>query len=244
MNKSIDYSILFTLFNKSREISETVEKADSLLKNLSFSFEILLCNDGSTDNTGELLLELEKKHDSVRVLSYADNQGRGYAVKFASHHAYGKYFFYLDSDFFRTSSSKYLIKALNQLVDNAIVIGNRYSLNFPAKRIPKRAIVAAAYRMLIRILLPGLKNISDTEAGFKGFHLSVFKQLIEKSKESSWGFDLEIIWLAHKMGVPIYQNPINWEENYEKYESSVNLFEDSISQALSLFRIFIRNVLY
>lgn len=235
MNEKI--SIIFTLYNRGFEIEDCIISINDLLSKNKISLEIIICDDGSTDNTNMICAAIEKKYSFVKFISYAKNMGRGYAVKYSTKFCTGSKILYLDSDANKTSSLPFISQLIHSLNDNDVVLGNRFSDTQPYKRKFFRDILGKTYHILRSIILPELKFIHDTEIGFKGFKANVLKDLVLKSKENKWGFDTEIIYLAVLFKQTIFQIPIVWNENYKEYNSSVNLILDPINQFISLLKI-------
>jgi hypothetical protein len=86
--------------------------------------------------------------------------------------------------------------------------------------------VGRAHSFFIRLLFPRLK-VKDPDAGFKGFDLAWLQKMCRLSRMDRWSWDLEILAIARSNGLTIKEIPINWDERYEAYASSVQLVRDA-----------------
>ena len=237
-----DISFIFTLYNRGDEILRTVKTLmDVIQRNLSsLDYEIILCNDGSTDSTFSVCQRLAEQYPQVRLVSYEENQGRGYAVRKSLETCLGEKIMYMDSDVALTSDLSILPEVLSLMDSRPVVIGDRYHSFHTLHRSLSRMIVGYGYRWMKKFFFPEL-HISDCEVGFKAFKGEVLKQAVSFCKENRWSFDLELLWILYLQGIPVYQIPIPWNERHGHYKSSVNLFNDSLTQLLGFFRIRFRH---
>ena len=233
-----DMSFIFTLYNRGDEILRTVEiLMEVLYRNLpSLNYEIILCNDGSTDSTLSICQSLAEKNERVRLVSYEKNQGRGYAVRKALETSLGEKIMYMDSDVALMTDLNILSEVVPSLDSTPVVVGDRYHSFHDLHRPLLRIIVGYGYRWLKNLFFPEL-NISDCEAGFKAFRADILRKAASRCLENRWSFDLELLWVLHLQKIPVHQIPLPWNEGRSHYQSSVRLFKDSITQLLGFFRI-------
>jgi len=95
---TILYSLVFPVFNEASCLEKNVKKVIDYLNNLKIDYEIIIAEDGSTDNTYEIGLKLSKKYRNVRITHNNKKLGRGLALKEAFSLANGKYVGYMDID--------------------------------------------------------------------------------------------------------------------------------------------------
>lgn len=233
-----DISFIFTLYNRGEEIRTTAQALTNVMKSTlsSIDYEIILCNDGSTDSTLEICHELEKEDNHIRVTGYEKNEGRGYAVKKSLECCLGKKIMYMDSDVSMTTDLRILKEVVLLLDSNPVIVGDRYHSFENLHRPWIRTVIGYGYRMLKILFFPKL-NVSDCEAGFKAFRADILRPAASLCRENRWSFDLELLWILHLQNVPVYQIPLPWNEHHAHYKSSVNLFSDSVTQLLGFFRI-------
>jgi len=203
---------------------------------LGDGFELVLSNDGSTDRSAEVARGLERSLSQIRVTGYAQNRGRGFAVRFAAETCRGEFLIYADLDFPKTTDLKRILDMMRSLQDNQVVVGSRFLRESETRRIWRRRAVSRAYRLLVKLLLPWLK-IEDPDAGFKGFRLDGLKSMNRLSREDRWSWDLEMLIIARANGFAVAEIPISWDERHDRYVSSVHLFRDGWEEWTGMLRI-------
>lgn len=237
----VEVSIMFTLYNKAFEIEEAVYKIQSILSENFISYEIILCNDGSRDETENICKRIKESVSNIKFISYSKNKGRGYAIKKSIKECIGKKILYMDSDIYKTTDLKIIIDSINILNSFPVVIGNRFHKKSNSKRRFIRNLLGVSYRAFVRILFHRI-YLSDCEVGFKCFNSAILKKYAPLCIEDRWSFDLELIWVLLKNNVKIVELPMSWNECYKNYNSSVCLFKDSISQFIGFFKILFRHM--
>ncbi len=224
-------------FNNEKNLEDNVLALHAfLVQNLGAAFEIVLCNDGSTDRSAEVATELGRLRPQIRLVGYAPNRGRGFAVRFAAETCFGEHLIYADLDFPQTTGLTHILDMVRCLQDNQVVVGSRFLRESKTRRIWRRRAVSRAYRLLVRLLMPGLK-VRDPDAGFKGFRLDGLKRMNGLSREDRWSWDLEMLVIARTNGFTVAEIPINWNERHPGYVSSVRLFRDGWEEWAGMLRI-------
>jgi glycosyltransferase involved in cell wall biosynthesis len=224
-------------FNNEKNLEENVLALYLFLEqNLGGGFELILCNDGSTDRSAEIAAALGRSCPLIRLVGYMPNRGRGFAVRFAAETCPGEYLVFSDLDFPRTTGLEHILDMIRSLEDNQVVVGSRFLRQSRTRRILRRRAVSRAYRLLVRLLYPQL-GIKDPDAGFKGFRLDSLKSMNRLSREDRWSWDLEMLAIARANGFAIAEIPINWDERHEGYVSSVHLFRDGWEEWTGMLRI-------
>jgi hypothetical protein len=224
-------------FNNEKNLEENVLALYQFLKqNLGGGFELVLCNDGSTDRSPEIAGALGRSRSQIRLLGYRPNRGRGFAVRYAAEACAGDNLVFTDLDFPRTTDLRYILEMVESMRDAQVVVGSRFLRKSETRRIWKRNAVSLAHRLFVRILFPHLK-IKDPDAGFKGFRLECLHQMNPLSREDRWSWDLEMLAIARANGFSVTEIPINWNERHEQYVSSVRLVKDSREELMGILRI-------
>lgn len=230
------------LYNKNAGLIDSLKQIESFIKtNFSEQYEIILCNDGSTDNTLSLAKRFAEANSHIRVLGYEKNRGRGFAIKFAGAICRGEYIIYFDLDLPKTTNLHRLIEMAGYLQENDIVAGSRFLKNSKTKRLPLRGFVSRVYRWIVSLVLPELK-IKDIDVGFKGFRTACFNEINRYSKMNGWAWDLEFLAIARAMGTKIKEFPIDWNEQHDNYNSTIHIFRDSIEELTGIINIRLRSL--
>jgi glycosyltransferase involved in cell wall biosynthesis len=175
------------------------------LKN--YEINIIIVNDGSSQNIDDELAQIENKLPNCQIISYPINKGKGYAIRQGVTVANGDYIIYTDIDFPYTNES--ILEIVNRLNSSDISIGTRglsYYNNIPAHRI----FISKLLKFLIKTLLQIPTN--DTQGGLKGMR-SEAKQYFLLTEINRYLFDLEFICIAAKNKLNIALIPVVLNEN-------------------------------
>ncbi|KAJ1374233.1 hypothetical protein KIN20_036867 [Parelaphostrongylus tenuis] len=194
------------------------EKQDS-----SFSFEVLVVDDGSTDSTSDIAIEYGRKHGGgkLKVLKLEQNRGKGGAIRQGVMHSSGKLILFADADgATKFSDVEKLEKGLLRISG-----GPPMDESFPAVAVGSRAHMEAeaiATRSFFRtILMHGFhvlvwlfssRTVRDTQCGFKLFTRASAAQIFPVLHVERWAFDVELIYLCELWRIPILEVSVTWHE--------------------------------
>jgi dolichyl-phosphate beta-glucosyltransferase len=226
----IDISLIIPAYNEESRIGTSLLSALEFLTNTGKSFEILVVDDGSSDNTSVVA---DSIHDSIRVLVQPMNIGKGAAVRRGMLESNGRIKIFSDADF---STPIYeLPKILASLNDGYdICIGSRALRPELIKKHQPfyREFMGKTFNKIIQVLL--FRGIKDTQCGFKGFTDKSALHLFSNSVIDGFGFDVEILYLARKYGLKVKEEPVEW---YNDQRSTVSPIKDSLKMIVEIFRI-------
>lgn len=233
-NEKLFLSVIIPAYNEEIHIEPTVKEVLDYLNNKKYTFELLIVDDGSTDNTPYILKNrIAPLSNKIKLFTNQTNQGKGFSVRFAMLQAKGKYRLFMDAD--NSTSIVELDKILPHLLRGYdIVIGSRRDKEAVIKKRQPfyRIIPGQVYIFLANLLFS--VNIRDYNCGFKGYKEEVAKKLFSKQIMDDWSFDAELIFLARKYGFKIKTVPVVW---VNKPASKVKLIKDSFKSFLNLLRI-------
>jgi dolichyl-phosphate beta-glucosyltransferase len=196
-------------------------------------YEIIVVDDGSTDKTAGLVLNFKKSCPALTLLSLGRNHGKGYAVKQGLLAAHGEIVLFMDAD--GSTGPDEIEKNLKFLsMGYDIVIGSRVLPSDTArvKALLHRRSMGWIFNFLVSTLL--IKDIKDTQCGFKMFRREIVRPLWENTRLDGFGFDLEVLFLAQQMGYKIKEVAVNWKH---VGESKVDLIKDSGKMVVNIFEI-------
>jgi glycosyltransferase involved in cell wall biosynthesis len=231
------FHYIVPVYNKEKVLARNARLLDEFLRDrLGTPYEIILCDDGSTDRSAGVAAEVAAASPRVRATGYPANRGRGAAVKFAAESCPDGPIVYSDLDFPQTSGLERLLEMAKRLEGSPIVIGTRFHSRSSTKRLCRRNLIGRAHRLAVRAFFPKLK-LSDPDMGFKGFRQPEFSRLNGLSRMDRWSWDLEVLVIARRNGLPIVELPIDWRERYEDYSSAVHLLRDSREEFLGMLAI-------
>jgi dolichyl-phosphate beta-glucosyltransferase len=225
-------SIVVPAFDEARRIAETVRKIDDFIRESPLALELIVVDDGSTDNTAEIVRGLRAR--ALRLIQNKENHGKGYAVRQGVLAAAGQYVLFTDADLSAP------IEELNKLLELAIrdgidvVIGSR---SLDRRYIEKhqsglRELGGIVFNLMVRLFL-GLP-MHDTQCGFKLFNRQRSRRIFEQQTTYGFGFDPELLFLAKRNGLTIREAPVRWSH---AEGSKVNLLRDGIRMFFDVVRV-------
>jgi glycosyltransferase involved in cell wall biosynthesis len=218
-----------------------LEKVAHFLTKKKFSYEVLVVDDGSKDGSVEFVDLFVKENQQFKLIKN-QHTGKAGAVTAGILQAKGEYVLFTDMD---QATPIEEVEKLLPYFDKGydIVIGSR---NTERKGSPLIRVFISRANIILRKILVGLPNISDTQCGFKLFRHNVSEKIFKKvydihggfkkisGSNVTSGFDVEFLYIAEKMGYKIKEVPVSW-----LYVESrrVNAFKDSLEGLKELFRI-------
>jgi dolichyl-phosphate beta-glucosyltransferase len=227
------YSIVIPAFNESRRILPTLEKVVSYVAQQGWDAEIIVVNDGSTDDTAEIVRRFAAIHPKLRLIENPGNRGKGYSVRNGMLHAGGDILLFSDADLSSPiEEAPKLFDAISQGAD--VAFGSRWlQAGLQTERQPlHRQLFGRIFNLILRIVL-GLK-FKDTQCGFKAFTRDAAQAIFPRQKIERWGFDPELIFLAQVLGYRVVEVPVSWAHNDK---STINPLRDGTRMFLEVLRI-------
>jgi glycosyltransferase involved in cell wall biosynthesis len=203
------YSIIIPAYNESARLSSTLDRVLSYVSSERWDAEVIVVNDGSRDNTPDLVREYGKKHPSLRLLENPGNRGKGYSVRNGMLNAFGELLLFSDADLSSPiEEAPKLFAAIHAGAD--VAIGSRWLR--PELQTQRQSLLrqfyGRAFNVALRILL-GL-NLKDTQCGFKAFTRDAAGKIFPQQQIERWGFDPELLYLARRLKMKIAEVPVAW----------------------------------
>jgi glycosyltransferase involved in cell wall biosynthesis len=229
----LTYSIILPAYNEGVRIAGTLEKILAYSKKRGWDAEVLVVNDGSTDNTCEIVRSYAASNPTLRLINNPGNRGKGYSVRNGMVRAHGDILLFSDADL--SSPIEEADKLFAAIEDGAdIAIGSRWlKPELQAQRQPLlRQILGRIFNLALRIIL-GL-NFKDTQCGFKAFSRRAAEAIFPLQQIERWGFDPEILYLAKKFGFGIKEVPVIWSH---REGTRINPLRDGMRMFAEVLRI-------
>ncbi|KAK6227976.1 hypothetical protein SCA6_000316 [Theobroma cacao] len=233
-------SLIFPAFNEEHRLPGALDETMNYLqqrvaKDKSFSYEVLIIDDGSKDGTKRVAFDFVKKYgvDNVRVILLGKNHGKGEAIRKGMLHSRGELLLMLDAD----GATK--VTDLEKLENQIHVVARKDThcedsaasdTNFRISDVPIVAFGSRAhleekalatrkwYRNFLMkgfhlvVLLAAGPGIRDTQCGFKMFTRSAARKLFTNIRLKRWCFDVELVFLCKWFSIPMLEISVNWSE--------------------------------
>ncbi len=209
--KDITYSIVIPAYNEGTRLGATLEKVLAYVRERGWNaeVEVIVVNDGSRDNTADLVRGFAARDPVLRLVENPGNRGKGYAVRNGMLNARGEIIVFSDADL--SSPIEEMPKLLAALEAGAdIAIGSRWlraELQTQRQSL-LRQLAGRIFNALNRIIL-GLR-FKDTQCGFKAFTRRAAQTILPLQRIERWGFDPEILFLARKFGFRVEEVAVLW----------------------------------
>ena len=224
-------SIVIPAHNEESRLPRTLGQIFAFLEKQSYTAEIIIVENKSSDRTLELAREFAQQHSNLIVL-HEEKSGKGNAVKRGILEARGEYRFICDADL--SMPIEELQKFIPPVLDGFdIAIASREAPGAIRYDEPSyRHWGGRAINLAIQVLiLPGL---NDTQCGFKCFRADIANDLFHRQTLMGWSFDIELLYLARRKKLRIKEIPIQW---YFDADSKVNAVKDALRMIGDIFRI-------
>lgn len=239
-------SVIIPCFDEMANLQKGVlDKVNNFLEEKEYTSEVIIVDDGSGDGSIDFIKHFLKTHHSFRLLAN-QHLGKAGAVTAGVLEAKGEYILFTDMD--QATPIEEVDKLLNFGRDFEIVIGSRDNRRRGA---PWTRLLMARANMFLRRFIIGLSDIKDTQCGFKLFKKEPAKKLFAKinvlhngfktiaGSSVASGFDVELLFLAQKMGYKIKEVPVSWLHVETR---RVNLVNDSLNGFWDLVKIKINSL--
>jgi dolichyl-phosphate beta-glucosyltransferase len=229
----LTYSIVIPAYNESVRLQPTLHALLRHIQEQSWDAEILVVNDGSTDDTAQIVREYGKLHPQVLLVENPGNRGKGFSVRNGMLHAHGDICLFSDADLSSPiTEAQKLFDAITQGAD--IAIGSRWlRAELQTERQPLyRQAFGRIYNLMLRIVL-GLR-FADTQCGFKAFRRDAAQRIFPLQRIERWGFDPEILFLAKRAGLRVEEVPVLWAHSEG---TRLHPFRDGLRMFLEAVRI-------
>src|SRR6266581_3856192 len=203
------YSIIIPAYNEGARLGTTLDRVLNYVAAQRWDAEVIVVNDGSRDQTPDLVRSYAQTHPALRLLENPGNRGKGYSVRNGMLHAAGEILLFSDADL--SSPIEEAIKLFAAIRSGAdIAIGSRWLQ--PELQAHRQSVLRQFYGRLfnlaLRILL-GL-NFKDTQCGFKAFTRAAAHIIFPLQRIERWGFDPELLYLARRTGLKVQEVPVTW----------------------------------
>lgn len=206
----IQLSVIIPAYNEEERLPKTLNAVDAYLRRQTYTYEILVVNDGSKDGTSKLVNQIAQKVPQLRLLDNQENHGKGFVVRQGMLEAKGEWRMFMDAD---NSTTLNHVERMWLEKDNGfeVVIGSRDMKGsvIPVAQPWWRRRLGDVFNLMVQFL-SGLWGIWDTQCGFKGFSAKAAQEIFSRATINRWAFDVELLVIARKHGYKVREIPVTW----------------------------------
>lgn len=236
-------SIVIPAYNEQNRLPVTLEKIHAYLKDKPFEAEVVVVDDGSRDRTAELSEEFGRTHSNVRTIRNP-HKGKAFTVRTGLLSSEGKYILFTDVDLAVPIQQADVLLAEMERGNVQVCFGSREGRG--ATRIGEpwhRHVMGRVFNLVVRLL--GVGDFQDTQCGFKGFEGRAGKEIFGRlklygedapvlKKGAVTAFDVEVLFVAKKLGFGLKEVPVEWHYGQE---SKVSPMSDSAAMFMDVCRV-------
>ena len=237
----VDLTLIIPAYNEELRLPPTLERLHAHLSAQAMSYEIVVVDDGSRDETCAVVEEAAARLPNIVLVRQRPNRGKGAAVRRGMLAARGRIRVMWDADC--SMPPEELPRLLAPIVaGNAeIAIGSRYAAGARTVKQPKYRVMWSRLcnKIIQRFLVP---RVLDTQCGFKAFTAAAALNLFGSATIDGWAFDLEVLALARRRGFSIEEVGVEWKDDERSHVNPFTDFWKVIGEALTIRRNLARGV--
>lgn len=212
-------SLVIPVYNEQARIARCLEECFRFLPRYISSWELIVVDDGSTDNTWAILEHHKAVYSHMNIIRNP-HRGKGHAVRTGMLFGRGEYRAYMDCDL--STPLTELRPAIETITRADVVIGSRELDTRRVKAAWYRRIMGRVFHTFVTDLVPGIR---DTQCGFKMFRDYAAKDIFESLTLDGFAFDVEALYLAQQKGYTVIEMPVAWDHDVN---SKVRIVGDSL----------------
>ena len=231
-------SIIVPAYNEERRLPDALERIGAYLAEKGLDAELIVVDDGSRDGTARIVEEARLPGLSaagrLRLIRNRGNRGKGHSVRRGVLDARGIWVLFTDSDLSTPIEDFEKLYKRATAGGHDIVIGSR---GLPDSNIElyqpfHRVFMGQTFNRIVR-LMTGLP-FRDTQCGFKLMARERVRSLFERMVVDRFAFDVELLFLAHRAGLSVAEEPITWRDSPR---SKVGLLGDPLNMLRDVWKI-------
>ena len=223
-------SVILPLYNEEKRLKNLFIKINEFKYLNKNKLEFIFVDDGSNDNSYLLIknfIKENKKRIDLKLVSYKNNKGKGFALKKGIAKAKHDWIITVDIDL-SVKLEQIKIWQKKKLISQEfkVYFGSRLLAESKVKAKRDRKFIGFIFNIILRkILNSNLLHIKDTQCGFKLYKRNIAKKIFKKLTENGYIHDVEILILLQKSNILVKEIPVEWRH---KSGSKINLIIDSI----------------
>ncbi len=234
MSESPYLSVVIPAYNESHRIEATLSAVQHYLEGRAYSYEVIVVDDGSRDDTVARVQALAAHWPALRVVRLPSNQVKGAAVRTGCLEATGERVLFMDAD--HSTRIEQIEDFLPHLESHFEVVTGVRAFQEGESR--ARRIVGLGFLMLAHLIV-FQKAVVDSQCGFKCFTREAVQAIFPRTHVNGGTIDVEILYYAHRLDLPIYFQPVEWRN---APESTISPLRCLVQDPIDMIRIRLRDV--
>lgn len=225
-------SIIIPSYNEELRLPPSLTQIASYIQLSGRETEVLVVDDGSTDQTATVAETFRVRIPLLRVVRNGENRGKGYSVRHGMQKAQGEIVLFTDADL--SAPIEEADKLIDALGEFDVAIGSR-AMNRDLITVHEskfREFAGIIFNKIVRVVL--WLPFVDTQCGFKAFRRERCKIIFEQQRIERFGFDPELLYLARHHGLKSVEIPVRWAHSPA---TKVSMLRDSVQMLLDVFTI-------
>ncbi len=233
-------SVLIPAFNEQQRIEPTLQRFVAFLDASGWQYELLVADDGSSDDTTTVVRDFCEQHPAVRLLSGEHNRGKGAALRQAAAQSQGEWLVYSDADLpVEPADLPALLAPLLSGSAEVVLVSRWLQGAANVAGVPRaRRLLSLLFRLLTLPIKP--PGVTDTQCGFKGFRGETGRQLFAALETDGFAFDLELLCRAHGLGHRVAEVALPVTH---AVGSTIRPIRDSLAMVRDIVVIFVRSLM-
>lgn len=223
-------SIIIPAYNEAKRIGNTLQAVNTYMQKKDWEYEILVVNDGSKDNTAEVVQGLRSSVKHLYLIDLKENRGKGHAVQQGILASNGDLCLFMDAD--HSTTIDQIERMIPQIANGYdLVVSSRHLKDsvIAVKQPPHRVFLGNMFRLFVSMVVP--IGVKDTQNGFKLFTRWAAFTIFSQQRVYRWAFDVEVLAIAKRLGFKIKEVPVTWKND----ERSQMNFKGMVSMLLEVF---------
>ena len=232
----LSLSIVIPAFNESHRLPTTLLSIRPYLERKFKLYEVIVVDDGGTDGTAEIVEDMRRTWPNLILLRQPRNLGKGAAVRRGCLAAKCDLVLFMDADLATPIEEFELMLPQFQSHDAKAVVGVR---TYQEQESKWRRVVGLTLQLMAHVIVFE-KAVIDSQCGFKCFTRSICTEIFSRSRIDGGMFDVELFFIMHRLGIPIFYQPVHW---VNKAGSRINIVRCMLFDPIDLFAIRLRGSL-
>ncbi len=229
----LSLSVVLPAFNEAHRLPATLSEIRPYLDSRFQEYEVIVVDDGSTDETAALVHETARCWPNLRLIRQPRNLGKGAAVRRGCLAANCSVVLFMDADLATPIQEVESMLSHFEAGAYKAVVGVRTYQELESKW---RRVIGLSLQLMAHLIVFE-KAVVDSQCGFKCFSRDVAQQLFSRSRVDGGMFDIELFFIMHRLGIPVYYQPVHW---VNKAGSRINILRCVLLDPLDLIAIRLR----